>query len=262
MCDCKCGSGGPVIIQCGGESNQPGTTTPPPSDITPGTPPTDMPKCAKLVVRVNSLRVNNAGPEFSLDNLFDPADFAGDHQWNLTIKVGDRSRTFRRDPVKDGDSFNLGFEFSVEIPNNATTFSVQATGFEDQNFTDPSLPSAEATHGAGDNFGIGSSHQIQGSDSEYDYTIDYTVRCATPNVKSVIRGENVVSFVREMMGGPENRQIMPERAVEFFISKMERSGLSLLQAQEDVLVFEGTQSVSRVVRQVFPKSRRPGKKAK
>ena len=72
MCDCKCGSGGPVIIQCGGESNQPGTTTPPPSDITPGTPPTDMPKCAKLVVRVNSLRVNNAGPEFSLDNLFDP----------------------------------------------------------------------------------------------------------------------------------------------------------------------------------------------
>lgn len=261
MCDCKCGSGGPVIIQCGGGSGSPGTSNPPPPDGAPDTPP-DKPKCAKLVVRVNNLRVNNAGSESIFDNPFDPADVLGDHQWNLTITVGDRSRTFRRDPVKDGDSFNLGFVFSVEIPDTATTFSIQAAGFEDQNVTDNPLPSAEATHGAGDNFGIGSSHQIQGSDSDFDYIIDYTVSCATPDVKSVIKGENVVSFIREMMGGPENRQITPDRAISFFVNKMERSGLRLVQAQEDGLVFEGTQSVSRVAKQVFPKSRRPGKKVK
>lgn len=266
MSGCSCGANAPVIVQCCGGS----PTAPPVGPVGPvgpgpdngSVPETPATQCARAIIRVESLRVENGGSEDFFSNLLDPADFLGEHQWRLTISVADQSRTWRDDRVRDGSNFNLGFSFEVDLPDPATTFTVRATGFEDQNIIDHALPVAERTHGAGDNFGIGASHQIQGTNGDFSYSVTYSISCATEAVQSVIRRAAVV----DMLSGPllehSRREVGEDGSLAYFIHHMQTRGLRLRHVEREFLVFEGSTSVLQVARQTFRRLRTRDSEAK
>jgi len=164
-----CGCPPKVIVRCdstGSESKPPGgenggQQTPPEQQ-----PPSDPRPCNRVLLRVNSVRVSKSETYGVTGEWFDA-------QWRLTVSVNDQSRTWRHDHVKDNMIETLAWDFMIDLVAPSTTIAVRSSGFEEDLLINDQLPSAEQTHGSADNWGIGATRQLRGSDQDFVVPKEY-----------------------------------------------------------------------------------------
>lgn len=274
-CGCGCGSGGPIIINCGGvDVSRPGGGGQDPSlpdvgdengeVVVPHPPPLIPTRCTRILIRMNQLQMVDAGSENVLDNLLDPGDVFGVHQWNLTVTVNGIARNFTNDDVRDNQSFSLSMDFTVDIDDPNTVINIQASGFEQQLFGTNPLPTAVGTHGSGDNFGIGTTHQISGSSQNFSYSISYSISCLTQEQvqNSIAARSQVLQLLKGLIPDELAQQINDDRLVANFIRRVEDNGLKLKTIEGENLIFEGTQSVGRIVKSIYNVPKKKAQAAK
>jgi hypothetical protein len=255
-CNC-CGSERVVYVCCphgtqvGAPPAQPQTpppTTPSPTPTETPTEPRPQPVCSMARVRIDSIRVGVSGAE---------ADPGAAAKWFLTIVVNGQSRVFINEDVRDNRDFPVGFDFAVELVNENTTIRIGSSGFEEDIFGDDLLPSAEQTHGSHDNWGIGGMRTLSAANSEFTYTIFYTVTCLQSLARSVISRSEAVSLVQNRlasMGFADSRT--DDEALTVFIRRLSARGLELKQVDSNLLVWEGAESVNRLAPSVFSSTSR------
>ncbi len=265
MCGCSCGGSAPTVIQCGagtaggggnngnngnngsngnggnnGNNGNGNTTNPPP-----------VQRCSRLLVRVDSIHVSKA------DSFGVFAEW-GAAEWRLTITVNDQSRTWSYDDVEDGRDYQLGYDFTIEIPNDNATVSIRASGFEDDLIGDDALPSSQRTHGSSDNYGVGGTRQLTANNSDFDYTINYTVTCLQNTPVSMISRQAMAAMVSSHVERRSaDRKVKVSKlseadALTVFVSRMASRGVKFARMDGDLAVFEGTRSVQSVAASVFP----------
>lgn len=275
-CDCGCRK---IIVQCGpgGEAPPPPpppTTVPPPRyscingecvldavgaytslgacreacrTAPPPPPPPSTPFCAATLVRIDSVSVgvSGAGP--------DPGP---DAEWLLTIVVNGQSRTWSQD-VRDNQNYSIGFDFIVSLANASSTIRVSSSGQEDDDSSaNDNLPSAEQTHGSFDNWGIGGTRQLSASNSDFSYTINYTVTCLAQAAQSAISRDEAVRFVQARLTSRGVEKLpSDDELLTIFIRKVSAKGLQLRQIDSGLLLWEGALPVHRLARAVFPPER-------
>jgi hypothetical protein len=250
-CSCGCHK---IIVQCA-----PGVVAPPPTEGPPtGPPPTEGPPttgpppqvpCARALVRIDSIHVTKA-EDFGFFG--EPGAAA---EWYLTVTVNDQSRTWINEDVRDGRDYPIGFDFPVDLVNEATTIMIRSSGYEedDTSANDP-LPSAERTHGSADNWGIGATKQLSASNSDFNYTINYTVTCLAQPLRSVISRQEAISTVQARLIAKDiETRRSEDELLTTFINKMAGRGIQLTQILPELLVWEGPMSIRQLITEVFPK---------
>jgi hypothetical protein len=230
-----------------------GTPGGPPGGTSPPAPPLPPPAaiCASALVRIDSINVGVSGVED------DPGAAA---EWYLTIVVNDQSRTWENEDVRDNRNYLIGFDFNVPLTNASSTIKVSSSGYEhDDTSAHDDLPTAEQTHGSSDNWGIGGSRQLSGSNSEFSYTINYTVTCLRQAVQSVISRDEAARYVqRRLEAAGAKRKPGPEELLTIFIRKVSAKGAQLRQLESGLLLFEGASSVHKLAPLIFPPRGRKG----
>jgi hypothetical protein len=178
-------------------------------------------------------------------------------EWYLTIVVNGTSRTWITQNARDNQNYSIGFDLAVSLTNTSSTIRVSSSGYEDDNTSaNDDLPTAEQTHGSFDNWGIGGTRQLAGSNADFSYTINYTVTCLQQNAQSVISRDEAIQFVRrrlESVGAPTDRS--PEELLTTFIRKVSTKGLQLKQIDSGLLLWEGPTPVHRLAPSIFPQKR-------
>ena len=273
MCEHDCGCGSKqLIVQCGPGGGEVPTTPPPPPTtryscisgqcvadpngayaslgacleacrITPPVPPSSA-FCGSALVRIDSISVGVSGAED------DPGAAA---EWFLTIVANGQSRTWINKDVRDNRDYSIGFDFVVPLVNTSSTIRVSSSGYEEDD-TSPNddLPAAEQTHGSFDNWGIGGSRQLSGSNSEFTYTINYTVTCLQQSVQSIVSREEAIRSVQERLDSVgAKRDLSPDELLNIFIRKVSAKGLQLKQIDSGLLRWEGASSVHKVAPVIF-----------
>lgn len=277
--DCGCGSK-KIVVQCcggGGSAPPPPTTPPPPSAryscvngqcvadpngayasfgacleacrIVPPPPPPPPPAfCSSTLVRIDSISVgeSGAGP--------DPGANA---EWYLTIVVNGQARTWINPNTRDSQTYPVGIDFVVPLVNAGSTIRVSASGYEDDSSSaNDDLPAAEQTHGSFDNWGIGGSRQLAGSNADFSYTISYTVTCLQQLAQSVISRDEAIRFVqRRRVPDRDSAEVGPDELLTLFIRKVSAKGLRLRQIDSGLLLWEGPTGVHKLAAAIFPHPR-------
>lgn len=277
--DCGCGSK-KIIVQCGsgGGGVTPPTPPPPPQTtryscingqcvedpngayaslgacleacrVVPPPPPPPSTFCASALVRIDSINVGVSGADP------DPGAAA---EWFLTIVVNGLSRTWVNEDTRDNRSYSIGFDFAVSLVNASSTIRVSSSGHEeDDSSQNDDLPAAEQTHGSFDNWGIGGSRQLSGANSEFTYTINYTVTCLQQAIRSIISVQEAIRFVRQRQeAAGAKSDLGQDELLTFFIRKVSAKGLQLRQIESGLLLWEGASSVHKLAPVIFP-PRRP-----
>ena len=142
----------------------------------------------------------------------------------------------------------------VDLTNANTTISIKSSGFEDDSTSanDP-LPPAEQTHGSADNWGIGATRQLTGSNNDFHYTINYTVTCLQQKQLSVISRQDAIATVGQRIASMGVTTTMrDDQLLTAFINKVSSRGLELKAIETDLLVWEGARSIGQLARDVFP----------
>lgn len=282
--DCGCGCK-KIIVQCGpggGEVPTPPPPPPPPTryscingqcvqdpngaytslgacleacrTVPPPPPPPTF--CASALVRIDSINVGVSGAED------DPGAAA---EWFLTIVVNGQSRTWVNEDTRDNRNYSIGFDFVVALVNTSSTIRVSSSGYEeDDTSANDDLPAAEQTHGSFDNWGIGGSRQLSGSNSEFSYTINYTVTCLQQTAQSVISREEAIRYVqRRLEAAGAKSDLSPDELLTIFIRKVSTKGLQLKQIDSGLLLWEGVSPVHKLAPIIFaPQRRKVGKPGK
>lgn len=229
--NCCCGT------QAASAPGQPSTTPPP--------PPPPPPQCTRAQVRINSVHVIRSDAD---------ADPGANAEWRLTVTVNSQSKTWINDYVKDGTTATLGWDFVVDLVNASTTISLQSSGYEDDDLSanDP-LPNTQRTHGSDDDWGIGATRQLSGSNTDFEYTINYSVSCLQQAARSVISRQAAVEAVQARL---EARGVKTSRSEDelltTFINKVVARGGELSQIAPDMLVWEGPTAIHKLISEVFP----------
>lgn len=254
--NCCCGGGGGTAVTppAGGTTTQPpaGTTTPPSGGTTTPSPTTP---CSRALVRIDSIHVIKA------EDFVFWGEPGANAEWRLTVTVNGQSRTWSNDYVKDGSTFTLGYDFMIDLTNANTTISVKSSGFEeDSSSANDPLPPAEQTHGSADNWGIGATRQLSGSNNDFHYTLSYTVTCLQQTRLSVISRQDAIATVEQRIASMGVKTKMRgDQLLTTFINKVSNRGLQLKAIETDLLVWEGAQSIGQLALDVFPST--PERKA-
>ena len=259
MCDhhssCHCCSCGfhRTIVNCDGvpatptsptTPNNSGTTPTPDGGGTLPSPPPVLP-CNRALVRINSVNVIRS------DAAADPGANA---EWRLTVIVNSQSKTWSNDYVKDGTTATLGWDFVVDLVNASTTISIQSSGYEedDMSANDP-LPNTQQTHGSADNWGIGGTKQLSGNNTDFEYTINYTVTCLQRAARSVISRQAAVGAIQARLEARGVKTVRSEdELLTTFINKIAARGGELSQITPELLVWEGPTAIHKLIPEVFP----------
>lgn len=246
--DCNCsGSERVIYVCCPQQGTQLPQQTPTPIPTPTPTPtPTPMPTpiCSRVLVRIDSIQVGRSGTED------DPGASA---EWFLTIVVNGQSRTWLSQDVRDNNTYLIGFDFAVNLINQSATLQIATSGYEDDNLSaNDDLPAAQQTHGSSDNWGIGASRSLAGANSEFTYSIYYTVTCLQQALTSVISNNEAINFVQRRI---EGRSIKNTRSgdelLTLFITKMSAKGLELKQIDSGLMIWEGPTPVHKLAQTTF-----------
>ena len=112
-------------------------------------------------------------------------------EWYLTMLANaggtGGSYTWSSLLVKDNTDYNIGHDIIVDLPNENSSISVRASGYEhDGSSANDVLPPAEHTHTSIDDWSIGATGSLFGSNDDFEYELRYTITCAAAEGSSAL----------------------------------------------------------------------------
>lgn len=203
----------------------------------------------RVMIRIDSVHIIRA------ENLTFSNNFRPNLEWTLNFTVNQFSRIFKHSDVKNGDEYQIGFDFPIELSDAAATILLRVSGHElDQVSLDDPLPFAEASHGPADNWGIGVARHLAASNADFGYIINYTVFNLQRTVPSVIQRSQAIEVVKkrlEWKGVPTNDIPSEDELFSTFLAKIAARGMELKALNSGVLFWEGHRSIQQLLPEVF-----------